>query len=295
LSGRSEGASHLHLQVKQFDAGLVKISYAEGPASGRPLILLHGLARNWRDFLALIPQLSRRWHVYAIDLRGHGASGRVARGYQSRSYAADVVGFLQEIAGEPAVLFGHSLGGMTAMHIAAECPELVQAVILGDNLLSESALAHGMYPVLFAGLLKLILRGGSVPELAKGLATIEIPVPGFDHPIAIGELPGNDPAYLRAWAECLQQVDPEALAMTLDGSTQADFDAEALLQAIPCPTLILQANPDLGGLMSHAEVQRAMQLLAQPQLVSFPLLGHALHLQQPQPVLKAVTSFLELL
>ncbi len=295
MSHRSSAPDHLHLQEKLFDAGVVKINYAEAPKRGRPLLLLHGVARNWRDFRGLIPVLSQRWHVYALDMRGHGKSGRVPGGYQSRGYAADVTRLMREVVGQPAVIFGHSLGGMTAMHIAAEQPELVRAVILGDNLLSQGALSHGMYPALFAGLHKLARQGGSVQELAKGLASIEIPLPGVDHPVAIGELPGNDEPYLLKWAECLRQVDPEALAMTLDGSTQADFDAEALLQAMLCPTLILQANPDLGGLMSDEEVRRAMRLLAQPKLVSFPLLGHALHLQQAQPVLKAVTTFLELL
>jgi pimeloyl-ACP methyl ester carboxylesterase len=295
LSHRDAAADPPHLQEKIFDAGVVKINYAEGPKRDRPIVLLPGLARNWRDFLALIPSLAQSWHVYAVDLRGHGKSGRVPRGYHSKSYAADVSRLLQELVGEPAVIFGHSLGGMIAMHIAAAHPELVRAVILGDNILSQASLSQGMYPALFAGLHKLARQGGTLQELARGLARIEIPLPGVDHLVAIGDIPGNSEAYLLNWAECLQQTDPETLGMTLDGSTQSDFDGEALLQAISCPTLILQANPDLGGLMSQAEVQRAMQLLARPQLVTFPLLGHALHLQQVHQVLKAVTSFLELL
>ena len=295
MSHRGAAWDQLHLQEKEFDAGALRINYAEGPKRERALVLLHGLARNWRDFLPLIPKLSQAWHIYAVDMRGHGKSGHVAGGYQSKSYAADVTRFLQDVVCRPAVIFGHSLGGMTAMHVAAEHPGLAQAIILGDNLLSASALSQGMYPVLFAGLHKLALQGGAIPEMAKGLAKIQIPVPGLNHPVAIGDLPGNDECYLLKWAECIRQIDPETLGMTLDGSTQADFDGDALLQSIHCPTLILQANPDLGGLMSHADVQRAMHLLARPKLVSFPLLGHALHLQQVQPVLKAVTTFLELL
>lgn len=295
MSHRSAAPDHLHLEEKLFDVGPLKINYAEGPKRSCPLILLHGLARNWRDFLPLISGLSQGWHIYALDMRGHGKSGRVPGGYQSKSYAADITKFLLEAVGQPAVLFGHSMGGMTAMHVATQQPEQVRAVILGDNLLSKSAISHGIYPALFAGLHKLALQGGSIHDIADGLAGILIPVPGLDHPVAIGDLPGNDKPYLLKWAECIRQIDPETLAMTLDGTTLADFDGEALLQAICCPTLILQANPDLGGMMSHAEVERAMRLLARPKLVSFPLLGHALHLQQAQPVLKAVTTFLELL
>lgn len=282
-----------NLLEKIFHAGPVKISFAEGPRSGPPLILLHGLGRSWQDFLLLIPALSQRWHIYAVDLRGHGKSGRVPRGYTSAAYAADIAGLLQHVVAEPAILFGHSLGGVTSMHLAAAHPELVRAAILGDNLLSRERLGPSMYVALFRGLHELILAGGSVQQTAARLAAMQIVVPGLDHPIALGDLPGNDEAYLLKWADCLSNVDPETLAMMLDGSTLADFDGPALLSQMRCPTLILQANPELGGLMPDVEIAMAMRLLAQPRLVKFPLLGHALHLQKPQPVLKVVTEFLE--
>jgi len=280
------------LQERIFDAGLVKISYVEGPKNGRPLVLLHGLARNWQDFLSLIPTLAQSWHVYAVDLRGHGSSGRVARGYTGASYAADLVALFREVLRQPAVLFGHSMGGVVAMRIAAGHPELVRALILGDTVLSHIRLSHSMYPVLFAALHKLVLEGGSVQEMAVKLARVTIHVPGLDYPVPIGDLPGNEEGNLLKWAAVLKQVDPETLAMTLDGSTLGDYDGEALLRNVKCPTLILQANPHLGGVLTNAEVERAVRLLVHGKLVRFPLLGHVLHLQQPEPVLKAVCDFL---
>jgi pimeloyl-ACP methyl ester carboxylesterase len=281
-----------YLIDKEFHTGTVVLHYEEGPAKGLPLVLLHGLARNCQDFSVLIPQLSHRWHVYALDLRGHGKSGHVPRGYSSEGYSADVAAFVRKVIQKPAVLFGHSLGGVAATRVAAEHGELVQALILGDSALTTGAFPSSLYPSLFDALFKLRVSGGSVEEMAKGLGTIRIPLPGIDEHIAIGDLPGNDEAYLLKWAACLRQVDPGALEMTLDGTTWGDFDGEALLARISCPTLLLQANPELGGLMSDAELARAVELLAKPKVEKFPLLGHALHLQQPQPILKAVTSFL---
>jgi len=63
---------------RTFDTGEVILNYAEGPASGPPLVLLHGFTGRWQGFLPLLPALSLRWHVYAPDYRGHGKSGRVA-------------------------------------------------------------------------------------------------------------------------------------------------------------------------------------------------------------------------
>ena len=65
------------LKEQPFDTGRVTINYAEGPASGPPLVLLHGIISRWQYFLPIIPNLSIRWHIYALDFRGHGKSGRV--------------------------------------------------------------------------------------------------------------------------------------------------------------------------------------------------------------------------
>ena len=71
------------------------------------------------------------------------------------------------------------------------------------------------------------------------------------------------------------------------------WDGEALLGAITCPTLLLQGATQMGGLMSDADVAIAIRLLPHHAHVKFKNLGHALFIQQPEPVLRAVTNFLE--
>src|SRR5205085_9284168 len=115
-----------------------------------------------------------RWHIFAPDLRGHGKSSHVARGYRGIEYSGDIVGFLKERVPAPAVLFGHSHGGMIGMWVAAHHPELVKALILGDNLISTDGFDQSMYPALFAGLRDLAGNGGSVEEIARGLAKIKL-------------------------------------------------------------------------------------------------------------------------
>jgi pimeloyl-ACP methyl ester carboxylesterase len=60
-----------------FHTGVVTLNYAEGEASGPPLVLLHGGSARWQSVLPLIPEFSHQWQVYAPDLRGHGQSGHV--------------------------------------------------------------------------------------------------------------------------------------------------------------------------------------------------------------------------
>ena len=108
------------------------------------------------------------------------------------------------------VIFGHSLGGMVGMWVASHNPELVRALILGDNLIIPRRLDHPMYVALFSGLRDLARKGGSVEQIAAGIGKIKLQVEGNGAAIAIKELPGNDEAYLLSWARCVAEVDPDA-------------------------------------------------------------------------------------
>lgn len=275
------------------DTGEVQLNYAQGPPHGPPLVLLHGLGRRWQVFLPVIPALSLRWHIFVPDLRGHGKSSRVARGYRGTQYSEDIARFLRACVPGPAVLFGHSLGGMLAMWIASNQPELARALILGDNMIISRGLQSPMHKVLFSGLRELARQRGSVEQIAASIGRIEIPAPGTGQSITIRELPGNDEAYLLSWARCVQQADPDVYDMTLDGSAMEGWDGEAVLRGMQCPALLLQANKELGGLMTDADVALAKRLLPHHTHVYLRSLGHALFIQQPEPVLRAVTNFLE--
>jgi len=287
------GEHHPGLVERTFDSDELSLNYAEGPPNGSPLVLLHGLGRRWQSFLPLIPALSMRWHIFALDLRGHGKSGHVARGYRSGDYAEDVVRMLRARVPASPVIFGHSLGGMLGMRVACHHPELLRALILGDNLILARQIDNPMYTAVFRGLRDLARCGGSLEAIAQGIGGIVVPIPGTDESVMIRELPGNDEAYLLSLARCVQQVDPDVYNMTLDGSSLTDWDGEALLRGISCPTLLLQASPELAGLMSDQDVALATRLLAHHTLVRFRSLGHTLFIQRPEPVLRAVTNFLE--
>ena len=277
----------------EFDIGEVRLNYAEGPPNGPPLVLLHGLGRRWQVFLPIIPALSMRWHIFAPDFRGHGKSARIPRGYHGTQYADDIIRFLRERVPAHPIIFGHSLGGMIGMWVASHHPALVRALILGDNLIVADRIPTPMYVALFSGLRDLARKGGSVEEIATGIGRIELPVKGTNESVFIRSLPGNDEAYLLSWARCVAQADPDTYDMALDGSALEGWNGETVLHGINCPTLLLQANRELGGLMSDADVALATLLLPHHTHVKFRALGHALFIQQPEPVLRALTNFME--
>ncbi len=266
------------LTERAFDAGAVTLNYAEGPSSGPPLVLLHALSARWQNFLPFIPSLGWRWHLYAPDFRGHGRSGRGA--YHIADYAQDTARFLREVVREPAVLLGWSLGATVAVQVAAELPEAVRAVVLGDpadpNL--PAVLPGGGIHAVCDALRDLLRAGHTRDELIAALARTQ---------------PGANAAALRASATALPQLDPDVLTSFIDGRVWDGYDHDALLARIGCPALLLQADPAAGGFISDALADHAASLLADCALVRWPGVGHNIHLPQTSAFVRVVTDFLE--
>ena len=275
-----------------FTGSEVPIHYQEGPPNGPDLLLLHGLARDCNSFSVLLPALAPKFHVFVLDLRGHGASGRAAREYTIPQFASDVSALLSAHCAGGAAIFGHSLGAMVGMYVASLADCKVNALIVGDSMISPENLARSPYHSLFTQLRKLIQGEGSQQDLAYRIGKIQIHLPGIDEPLALEDLAGNTPSVLLEWARSAYCTDPDALAMSLDGSAFKRWNPHEVLPRITCPVLLLQGNPDLDALLSDSDVELARGLLPQSEHVKFPLLGHALFMQQSQPVIKEMLRFL---
>lgn len=290
------------LKEGTFDADGVMINFAEGPPSGPPLVLLHGGGDRWQHFLPIIPNLVMRWHIYALDLRGHGKSGRVPGQYRPEHYVGDIVAFLESQLAERVILFGHSLGGWIALMVAAELMDKLQALILGDPpLCMERFLAiEGSEErvELWGAMRGLAGSGLSVLELASELADMPVSVPGQDTPMRYGDLPGTDAAHLRGWAKALSQVDPDVAQYHAEGRLDEyvrKVDLDSALQRVTCPVLLLQGDPSQGGVVSDSDAEYALSLLPDGLHVQLEGTGHDLGLGawQVAPLLRAVMDFLE--
>ena len=103
----------------------------EDVGTGRPLILLHGLAGSGRWWSRNIPALSGSFRVITIDLPGSGTSPRGHR-LDLEAVVDQLAGTMDELGIERASLIGHSMGGLIAGGIAADRPERVDRLILVD-------------------------------------------------------------------------------------------------------------------------------------------------------------------
>lgn len=105
-----------------------------GPGDRPAIICLHGLTRNARDFEPLIAHLARRRRIYALDMRGRGASAYAAdpMSYVPLTYAQDVEAFLIDRNISRYFAFGTSMGGIVTMLLASTRSARLAGVLLND-------------------------------------------------------------------------------------------------------------------------------------------------------------------
>jgi pimeloyl-ACP methyl ester carboxylesterase len=282
----------------KFDTGPVTLNYAEGPEAGPPLVLLHGGSARWQYFDDILPELAARWHVFAPDLRGHGRSGRTPGRYAIRDYADDVSAFLQKVSG-PASLFGHSLGGMVALMTADQCPDWVNAVVVGDSPLDAKAWqarTGDRQRAQIRSWQALAGGGHSIEAIMAGLKDSPMVVPGQSQPLPLRmrDVFADDDGVYAHLAHRLYHNDPAMIGMLLDDFDQAmaGYDLERLGPSIECPVLLLQADARLGSATTDDEVARALAILPRASHKRFPGLSHRLFIEDKAAVLQAVEEFL---
>ncbi|MBU5317644.1 alpha/beta hydrolase [Clostridium bornimense] len=108
--------------------------YYEKRGEGRPLILLHGNGESHKIFDEAIEILEKNFTVYAIDLRGHGASEDIEE-YHYLDMVEDIKEFIYtEKLVEP-ILYGFSDGGIIALLLASMYPRMLSRIIIsGANI-----------------------------------------------------------------------------------------------------------------------------------------------------------------
>jgi pimeloyl-ACP methyl ester carboxylesterase len=268
------------LTERTFDAGEVAIHYLESSATGPLLIMLHGIAATWQVFETTIPFLAVGWRVVAVDLRGHGQSGRVVGGYTLLEYARDVQALHRHLSDEPAVVVGSSLGAMVAIALASGDPDAVRAVVLEDPPLGFASGAPGgmlhEYPQ-FIAIRDLVAAGYSAPELVR---------------ILTPQMQGQDGVSIRRRAANLSNLDTDVLTMYIEDRCYVGFDLGERLGRVTCPALLLQGNMALGGTLTDSEARWAVSLMADCVHVSLPEAGHGIRGTLPDRYRSLVTGFL---
>lgn len=239
-----------------------------------PVVCLHGLTRNARDFEDVAPRiaaLNRR--VIAVDFRGRGQSGRAAdpMSYLPPVYAGDVAALLSQAGIARALFIGTSLGGLVTLILAAMAPTVVAGAVLND-------VGPKLSPV---GLKRIGGYVGLSSEVADWKAAA-----AYAKAVNGEAFPDGDDAFWEAFARRLFTTD-ETGKIVLDYDPdiavpfkQADPDAPApdmvpLFLNLNLGRPVLLVHGELSDLIDQALVDEMRELAPEMAYVQVPRVGHA--------------------
>ena len=252
------------------------------------ILFLHGVTRRAETFAPITGTLGEHYHLHQHDFRGHGESPR--RGpYGVVDYVKDALDFLDVVPHERVFVYGHSLGAMVAAAVAARRPKRVTGVVLEDppfhtmgERIHDSPL--GSY---FAALRPLAGSTKPVAELARELAEVRY---GPGGSLRCGDT--RDATTLRFAASCLRRLDPAVLQPIAEGRWLDGYHLSEVFLGLQCPALVLQADPEMGGMLTDADAEALVKSAADATVVKVKGAGHALHWAATQTTLGHVLAFL---
>ncbi len=251
-----------------------------GETDALPVICLHGLTRNARDFEQVAPRiaaLGRR--VIAVDFRGRGDSEKALdpMSYLPPVYAGDIVALMTEACIAQALFIGTSLGGLVTLILAFMAPAAVAGAVLND-------VGPRLSPV---GLKRIGDYVGLSSEVAdwNGAAAYAKAVNG-------AAFPDESDAYWDAFARRMFKADAGG-RIALDYDTDIAVPFKALDPDLPAPDLVpLFLNLNLGrpvllvhgalsDLIDQDLVDEMRELAPDMAYVQVPRVGHAPMLTEP--------------
>ncbi|HEY3340611.1 MAG TPA: alpha/beta hydrolase [Anaerolineae bacterium] len=248
----------------------------DGHASGKPaLVLAHGFSDNGLCWEPAAADLEGEYDVLMPEARGHGLSERVQRNAKF-DMASDLAGFISALGLEQAIVGGHSMGAATAFQTGARFPRLVRALILEDPPWS-AAHTSGPRPLGEDSPLGKWMLSLQNQTLEQVMAQCRVDHPGWPEMI------------VRRWCEGKKQLDPNFLAS--DNLTFGNW--QDMIQSIACPTLLVTADPDQGGIVTPELAQQVMERNTHFRLVHIPRVGHHVRFGNHAEYMQALRSFLQ--
>lgn len=259
----------------------VRVHFQHYRGDGPRVVLVHAIGFDHHTWQPILPALTDRYDVVALDLPGHGASEKPPDAdYGPLSLGARLIRLLDELGWDDAVFIGNSLGGGASLAAALQAPERVR----GLGLLNSVGFRRGLPPV---GRLAMVPLVPSLAGVAPPLA-VRLGLASCRH--ARGSLTDErctaSRNYLRtrdgraAFFRALRQLygqDLEKMA--------------AHYPSIECPALVLHGERDPLIRLSHA--MQLAQTIPPAELVRLQRCGHFPQEECPRQVGDALREFLE--
>jgi esterase len=258
----------------------LRFHFEEWGEPGNPqVVLLHGgnqSAHSW-DLVSL--HLADRYHVFALDQRGHGDS-EWSRDQDSsiEAKAADAAAFVHDQGIESPVIVGHSMGGMVTARLALEHPGLARALVLVDVGPELSDAGIGVIH-------NFVTRNVEFDDLDEFLDNV-VKYDKFRSREHIARTVKYN-MLRRADGKYVSKVDHRRVANSTDVVAITLDD----VRAVPCPVLVVRgAESDL---LTPEAAERFVAALPDGRLVTVANTGHNVHSGNTAGFLDAVVPFLD--
>jgi pimeloyl-ACP methyl ester carboxylesterase len=247
------------------------LEIVEFGGAGRPILLLHGLMGRATTWWPVAQWLTGHGRVLGLDARGHGRSD--ARGpWTTERMAADAAEVLAGVG--PAVVIGHSMGGLHGLVAAARHPELVRALVVEDMAVDFRGRSAEDAGVWF----------GALPQPFASLAAVRAafgwPRPEFGSYMAECVEERADGYHLLARVEHVVEVAAE----------WARVDHWGTLDAVRCPTLLIEAADTVAPPGQIAQMARRLR---HGHHIRIRDAGHLAHAGNPKAYRAALEPFLD--
>jgi len=198
--------------------------YFETHGAGRPLILLHGGLGSGEMFGPVLPLLTERHQIIAVDLQGHGRTADIDRPIDVRLMADDIAALIDYLGLDRPDLVGYSLGGGVALHTAARYPTKVGRLVAA----SANIRADAIYP--------------------------EIRAQQRQVNAAAAEFMKDTPMYQLYQRVAPRPQDFPRLLDKIGESMSKDFDFTEDVRSLKVPTLIVAADADMAPPSHYVEL-----------------------------------------
>lgn len=237
--------------------------------TGRPIVLLHGLMGRARTWWTVAQWLTAHGHVVGLDARAHGRSPHRGTA-KTEEFVDDLAELIRALDDGPAVVIGHSMGGLHAWVLAARYPELAHAVVVEDMAPDQ--------------------RGRTVGAWRSYFDSWPVPFESLAHVRRFFEPYGD------YFVECMEErQDGYHLIADLTvlyeiASEWGERDYWPYVDAVKCPLLVIEAERTA---MPHGQQEElAARVPGGGQHVRVPGSGHVVHEDAPAAFRAAVEEFL---
>lgn len=254
-----------------YDVGEVRLNaIVEG--EGPPIVMLHPLGGSWRYWEAQLDALSVDHRCIVPDLRGFGASDRLAGPVSFATLADDVGRLLDNLTVETATVVGLSMGGMVAQHLAVARPDRVGRLVLAaTTCCSDPTLRDAIRAAV-----DLIDTHGIGMFVELSGATSWAPATATDRP-----------DLLRRFGREEGSTDPKVYAAAV--AAVADLDLRNALSAVEVPTLVIWGEQDQWMPIDHAH--QLIAALPDARLEVLAGAGHLCNIERSDAFTDLVRSF----